>query len=332
MSGPAAGGLPPGAGADDTILPYHVEALDLRGRVARLGPALDTILKRHAYPEPVSRALGEAIVVTVLLGTALKGEGRFQLQTKTDGAISLIVVDFDAPDRIRATAHFDVAAVAVADADTASLIGHGHLAFTIDQGVRAPARYQGIVALEGQGLEAAARQYFRQSEQIPTEIRIAVAERIDARGRAWRAGGILAQFLPASEDRMRRADLDPGDAPAGAKRDLRPDDDAWAEARSLVLTAGADELVDPLLAPEQLLYRLFHERGVAVQPAQRIVEACRCSRRRIISTLKSFPESDRSGMAGADGKIKVTCEFCSTVYELKPDEILEGRGKLDVSG
>ena len=203
--------------ADDVVLPFAVEALDTRGRVVRLGSSIDTILSRHGYPDAVARALGEAAALTVLLGASLKFEGRFQLQTKSDGAIEMIVVDFDAPDRLRATARFDagkIAALGPGARKTADLLGQGILAMTIDQGSER-SRYQGVVALEGQGFEEAAHQYFRQSEQIPTRVRLAVAEEFSAGRRAWRAGGLMVQFLPASPERMRQADLPPGDIPEG---------------------------------------------------------------------------------------------------------------------
>ncbi len=91
---------------------------------------------------------------------------------------------------------------------------------TIDQGGDMN-RYQGLVALDGGGLEEAAHEYFLRSEQIPTRVRLAVAEELRAGdGGAtyrWRAGGILLQFLPKSPERMRMPDLDPGDAPEGAQ-------------------------------------------------------------------------------------------------------------------
>src|SRR3954470_21768023 len=208
--------------ADDTVLPFEVAALDLRGRVVRLGPAVDTILSGHDYPQPVAKLLGEAIVLGVLFGTALKFDGRFILQTKTDGPVRMLVVDFMTPDKVRACARFDAdrvaAAIAAGATDAGALLGRGHLAMTIDQGGDM-SRYQGLVALDGCDLEAAAHEYFRRSEQIPTSVRLAVAEEYlpgpDGLRRRWRAGGILLQFLPKSPDRMQQADLDPGDAPEG---------------------------------------------------------------------------------------------------------------------
>ena len=211
--------------ADDTVQPFEVSALDLRGRVVRLGPAVDTILTGHDYPQPVAKLLGEAIVLGVLLGTALKFEGRFILQTKTDGPVRMLVVDFTTPDRVRACARFDKTAVAEAIAagrtGAGALLGRGHLAMTIDQ-AGAKSRYQGLVALEGGTLEDAAHEYFLRSEQIPTRVRLAVAEEYLAASSGathrWRAGGMLLQFVPRAPERARVADLDPGDAPEGTVR------------------------------------------------------------------------------------------------------------------
>ena len=303
---------------DDRILPFAVEPLDVRGRVVRLGPAVDNILTQHNYPPPVARLVGEAAALTVLLGSALKMEGRFQLQTKSDGFIDMLVVDFDAPDRIRAFARYDEKRLAEAPKG-GDLLGHGHLAFTIDRGTET-SRYQGIVALEGQGLEAAAHQYFRQSEQIPTLVRLAVAENVTGTGAAWRAGGLMVQFLPDSPERQRRVDLDPGDAPASYKADEPDVDDAWSEARALAETIEDHELVDPTLSSERLLFRLFHERGVKVFQPQPVRDACRCSRERIDAMLRRFTPKERTDMIGDDGKIGVTCEFCSTLREFDPKD------------
>ena len=303
-------------GHDDRILPFAVEPLDVRGRVVRLGPCVDHILTQHNYPPPVARLVGEAAALTVLLGSALKMEGRFQLQTKSDGFIDMLVVDFDAPDRIRAFARYDADRLAEAPKH-GDLLGHGHLAFTIDRGSEA-SRYQGIVALEGQGLEAAAHQYFRQSEQIPTLVRLAVAESVTGEGAAWRAGGLMVQFLPDAPDRMRPVDLDPGNAPADYQATVPDVDDAWNEARALAETVEDHELVDPTLSSERLLFRLFHERGVTVYEPQPLQDACRCSRGRIDAMLRRFTPQERADMIGDDGKIGVTCEFCSTHRAFDP--------------
>jgi molecular chaperone Hsp33 len=313
-------------GADDVVLPFAVEALDVRGRAVRLGPALDAILSRHDYPDAVARLVGEAAALTVLLGSSLKFEGRFQLQTKTDGPVEMVVVDFDAPDQLRAYARFDPArleSMAPGARRSAELLGHGILALTIDQGSER-SRYQGVAPLEGQGFEAAAHQYFRQSEQIPTRVRLAVAEQFEGGRRAYRAGGLMVQFLPSSPERARQGDLPPGDIPEGhpARESETPaEDDAWVEARSLAETVEDHELVDPAVSSERLLYRLFHERGVRVFEGQKVREACRCSRARIMAMMRGFSPQDRRDMVGENGRIGVTCEFCSRVYDLDPAEV-----------
>ena len=312
---------------DDRVLPFAVEALDVRGRIVRLGPSIDRLLSRHNYPEPVSHLLGEAVALTILLGSSLKMEGRFQMQTRTDGVVDMLVVDFEAPDRVRAYARFDadrIAALHAHERKPAALLGRGHLGFTIDQGPDM-SRYQGVVALDGQGLEAAAHQYFQQSEQIPTRVRLAVGETFVGEGGTsrhhWRAGGLIVQFLPTSPERQRQADLHPGDAPEGAQIMAQQEDDAWTEARSLVETVEDHELVDPNLSSEELLYRLFHERGVRVFEPQPVHEQCRCSRDRILSMLKSFSDEERQSMVGDDGRVGITCEFCSTRYFVEPADI-----------
>src|SRR5437870_2335168 len=242
---------------DDAVLPFEVAPLDLRGRLTRLGPALDDILNRHDYPPAVGKLLGEAIVLTTLLGSSLKFDGRFILQTRTDGPVSFLIVDFQAPDRLRAYARFDAARLAPG-LDSGALLGRGHLAMTIDQGPDM-SRYQGLVALESGGLEDAAHEYFLRSEQIPTRVRLAVAEELRARAggpsHTWRAGGLLLQFVPRAPERARVPDLHPGDAPEGMTPHVVPEDDAWVEGRSLVETIEDVELIDPALSSERLLYR-----------------------------------------------------------------------------
>jgi molecular chaperone Hsp33 len=305
-------------GHDDQILPFAVEPLDLRGRVVRLGAAIDRILAQHAYPAPVARLVGEAAVLTVLLGSSLKLDGRLQLQTRSDGLVNMLVVDFDTPDRLRAFARFDAEKREEIEA-AKDLLGKGHLALTIEHGSDM-SRYQGIVALDGQGLEAAAHQYFRQSEQIPTFVRLAVAESLTGSGTEWRAGGLLVQFLPASRARQMMPDLPPGDVPEGTIVPEMKEDDAWLEAKALAGTIEDHELVDPTLSSERLLYRLFHERGVKVFETQNVHASCRCSRDRIANMLRSFTPQERRDMVGDDGKIGVTCEFCSTFREFEPSE------------
>lgn len=313
---------------DDTILPFEVSALDLRGRVVRLGPALDDILSRHDYPVAISKLLGEAIVLTVLLGSSLKFDGRFILQTKTDGPVRMLVVDYRSPGKVRACAQFDPTAIDdVKEKSTAAATGHllgsGHLAMTIDQGADMN-RYQGLVALTGGSLEEAAHEYFLRSEQIPTKVRLAVAEElragIDGPRHRWRAGGMLLQFLPKKAERMRGPDLDPGDAPQGTTPHVMPMDDAWIEGQTLIATVEDIELIDPDLSSERLLYRLFHEHGVRVFKSSSVEAKCSCSRDSVTDMLRSFSKDDRDHMI-QDGVISVTCEFCSSKYVFAPAEV-----------
>jgi molecular chaperone Hsp33 len=305
---------------DDAILPFAVASLDLRGRLTRLGPALDDVLAKHDYPAPVGKLLGEAIVLTTLLGSSLKFDGRFILQTQTDGPVSFLIVDFQAPDRLRAYARFDAKRLKDGQ-DSGALLGKGHLAMTIDQGPDM-SRYQGLVALDGGNLEDAAHEYFLRSEQIPTRVRIAVGEEWRGGGgpkHHWRAGGMLLQFLPKAPERARQPDLHPGDAPEGSITHMVAEDDAWVEGQSLIGTVEDIELIDPDLSGERLLYRLFHERGVRVFAPLPVRAQCSCSRDAVSAMLKSFAAGDRADMV-KDGKVAVTCEFCSSVYEFTPQE------------
>jgi molecular chaperone Hsp33 len=311
---------------DDVVVPFTLDALDCRGRSVRLGDTLDAILSRHNYPVPVARLLGEAVVLAALIGSSLKFEGKFILQTQSDGPVNLIVVDLDAPDGLRGYARFDADAVMRAiqrgEARPGQLLGRGHLAMTVDQGTHME-RYQGIVALEGGSIEDAAHTYFQQSEQIPTLVRLAVAEitRKGDRRPQWRAGGLLVQFFPpAGEQSM--PDL-PGDGDFNNPLTADPtftEDDKWTEVKSLFATLGDDELADPDLSSERLLFRLYHERGVRVFEPVELEERCTCSAERIEAMLRdNFTAEEREEMA-IDGEIEVVCEFCSADYHFKPHE------------
>lgn len=311
---------------DDVAVPFALEALDCRGRVVRLGPALDIIIARHGYPEPVARLLGEAVTLAALVGSSLKFEGRFILQTRTDGPVNLLVVDLDAPDGLRAYARFDKDALEAARVEGRTrpeeLLGKGVLAMTVDQGVHMD-RYQGIVALEGSDtLEEVAHTYFMQSEQIPTRVRLAVAE-VSTRGEArshWRAAGVLLQHLPA-QGGARMPDL-PGNGDSDDPRMADPDfseDDRWTEAKVLLETLEDAELVDPDLSSERLLFRLYHETGVRVFEPQPLRERCTCSAERVEQMINSFTPEERADMV-VDGSIDVVCEFCNTRYSFNPNQ------------
>jgi molecular chaperone Hsp33 len=310
---------------DDMVLPFRTVKSDVIGRVVRLGSVVDTILSRHAYPEPVNHALGEALALTALLGSALKSNAKAKLilQTKTDGKLDFLVADFEAPGKIRAYASFDKNDAQLGAArgrgDQGALLGKGHLAMTIEPG-NEQNRYQGIVGLDGNSLEEAAHTYFRQSEQLPTFLRLAVARHFGSgdgngtRGWRWRAGGLMIQQLPR-EGGERKLE--------GEAHDLSlegDDEENWNRARHLARTVEDHELLDPTLTPERLLYRLFHEEGVRVVKATPLAEACRCSRERIAMYLERFGAAELADLREPDGSIAATCEFCSRKYSFAPEE------------
>jgi molecular chaperone Hsp33 len=300
---------------DDLVIPFEIKPLAVRGRLVRLGAALDAIVQQHRYPDVVSAVLSEGVAITAMLGSLLKVEGQFILQTSTNGPLDLLVSQYTSPAGLRAYARFD--ANAVEGKPPGSLLGTGHLAMTIDQGANTE-RYQGIVAVGEGGLSEAALTYFRQSEQIPTWLKTSVGPLI-SRGDAtahWRAGALMVQHLPAAGESHRAVqDLAGGDDAAEA-----PENESWTRARLLAQTVEDHELLDPSITPERLLYRIFHEDGVTVYPATRLVQRCNCSRDRVRGMLKSFSQAEQSEMAEA-GAIKVKCEFCSKEYEFSVSEL-----------
>lgn len=311
--------------ASDVVLPFQTETSRVTGRLVRLAGTVDAVLKRHDYPDPVSEALGQALALTALLGTALKFEGRLTVQTKSDGPLSLLIADFMSPGFVRGYASFDkerYAALGQADLPItqSELIGRGHLAMTIDPGGDMQ-RYQGIVALDHASLTDAALAYFRQSEQLPTFIRLAVAREREAGSTdawSWRAGGLLLQHV--SPQGGRSAEQQAAAEEQGLLAGEEEDD--WRRIEILAATVQDHELVDPQLAPERLVYRLFHEEGVRVSPAQPIAEFCTCSRERVHTFLRQFGVAELADMKEADGTIAVTCEFCSTRYPFRDEELV----------
>ena len=294
--------------ADDLILPFQADQADVVGRLVKLGPVVDTILSRHDYPEPVSKLLGEAVALTALLGAALKFEGKFILQASTDGPVDLLVADYQVPGQLRGYARFSAERVAAVsgNGDLPHLLGQGHFAMTIDRGTESE-RYQGVVPLEGESLTEAADTYFRQSEQLPTFIRLAVAKHYrpgQARGRSWtwRAGGLLVQKLTREG----------GHGPGGGF-----DEEDWLRARAFAETVEDHELLDPLLLPDRLLYRLFHEEQVRAYRAISLETYCSCSRERVEELLRRFTSEDLKDMV-VDGEVWVTCEFCNSRYRFDP--------------
>lgn len=312
-----AAAAPPG---EDLVLPFEVKPLGVRGRLVRLGAAVDDILHRHDYPPPVSALLAEAVALTSILGAMLKFEGKFILQTKTDGPVDMVVADYVSPGRIRGYARFDAKRVAGLRNPTQSgLLGQGYLAMTVDQGPDME-RYQGIVPLEGNDLTAAAHAYFEKSEQIPTALRMAAGPLLErgSKAESWRAGAIMVQHLPR-EGGSSPLPVHSGDAPEGAEPPAAENDD-WVKARLLLGTVEAHELLDPQLSAAELLYRLYHEDGVTAYPATPLERYCSCSAESITRMLSRFPPEDQADMV-ENGEITVTCEFCSAAYRIAPETL-----------
>lgn len=306
---------------DDILLPFGTVRSRIAGRIIRLGAAADEVLGGHDYPDPVREVLGEALALTTLLGHPLPEGGRLILQTKSDGPLGFLVVQYEAPGKVRGYASFDRTKVDVltkaGPLKPGDLLGTGRMAMTIDPG-GSQTSHQGIVTLDGGTLADAAHTYFRNSEQLPTFISLATARHYMAgAGWRWRAGGLMVQHVPALG-----GDPKPGETPE--ERDARlhgEDDDNWRRVSILAATVEAHELVDPTLSPERLLLRLFHEEGVRVAGQRPIRAQCRCSRERIENFLKGFSTSDLDDMREADGAVTVKCEFCSRSYRFTMEDI-----------
>ncbi len=294
---------------DDLVGPFQIEGEAVRGRLVRLGPAIDEILAAHAYPEPVANLLGETCALAALVGSSLKFEGRLIVQAQGDGPVRYVVADYDTEGALRGYCRFDPDEVAAASTGFArpgarSLLGQGVFIMAVDQGPDMD-RYQGVTAIEGETLALCAEQYFAQSEQTPTRVRLAVGQADVGEEMRWRAGGMLIQNI--AEDDTRGST-----------------EEAWTRSQAFFETIGEDELLDPGLSSQTLLFRLFHEDGVRVFEAKPLRAFCRCSEDRIRNVLASFDVGEQDDMIEPDGKIHVTCEYCSKVYRLAPEDVKPG--------
>jgi molecular chaperone Hsp33 len=240
------------------------------------------------------------------VGSSLKFEGKLIVQAQGNGPVPYVVADYDTSGGLRGYCRFDADRVAevsqgFARPGSKTLLGDGVFIMTVDPG-EAAERYQGVTAIEGESLSLCAEQYFAQSEQVPTRLRLAVGQLLEGDRRVWRAGGVMIQNVAEDEARG-------------------PTQDAWERAQALFLTTGDDELVDPEISPETLLFRLFHEDGVRLFEPRSLRAFCRCSDDRILGLLRSFAPEERSDMVEPTGRIRVTCEYCSRVYEVEPEVV-----------
>jgi molecular chaperone Hsp33 len=301
----------------DFVLPFDIAKAGVRGRLVRLDAASARALGAHALPEAAARVAGEVVALGTLLGTALKLDGRLTIQTKGDGPLDLVTADYYGADEnrhrgVRGYARLDVSRFDIlADKDFAALAGKGALAITIEPKMGGKT-YQGIVELSPDGVGSSAETYFAQSEQLPTVIKLAAAPLYVAGdpNPRWRAGGIMLQMTPDSL-------IGKGAAKAG----LESRSDDWDRLSLLVKTVEDLELVDTSLAPETLLWRLFHEDEVRVQPPEPVIFRCDCDSSRITQILKSYAPQEREGLADPDGVIRARCEFCGKTHEIGPESL-----------
>lgn len=299
--------LPEGETGFDRVLAFALPGRDARGRAVRLGPVLDEVLSAHDYPTAIRHLLAEALVLTALVGSLLKeddGQLTIQAQAQGDdraGIVDLMVCDYRGGE-IRGYVRHDAERLAALDTfpSIATLFGpDAYLALTFDLAATQQ-RYQGIVPLEGESLADACQSYFAQSEQIPTLIRTGV--RWD--GQHCVAGGLLAQHLPEGEDGRERLHV-------------RLDHPEWEHVATLAGSARQEELVDPALSLEALIWRLFHEeREVRVNRLAPLARGCRCSAEYYAGVLARFSADDRDDMRGDDGMISVDCAFCSKIFKI----------------
>ncbi len=301
---------------DDTVQPFHLESSGIRGRLLRLGPLADTILGRHAYPEPVALLLAELLALTGALASLMQYEGVFTVQTKGDGPVRMMVTDVTAEGDLRGYAAFDqerLDQLLVADPSPSfqDLCGKGYFAYTVDRGPDKE-RYQGIVALQGESLAACLQHYFLQSDQVQSGIVLAA----DRQAGHTRAGALILQRVPEEGG----AAIPGGPAP--------DDEEAWRRAMVLQVTCTPQELLDPGLSVDRLLYRLFHEEGVRVFEPRRLAGGCRCSQQKIERVLASLQGEEVMGLM-ENGAVEVNCEFCNRTYRFDEAALAQLYGAVD---
>lgn len=308
---------------DDTVLPFQLDAADIRGRVARLDGVLDGILKQHAYPRAVEALVAEMALLTALIGQTMKLRWKLSLQVQSDGPVRMIATDYYAPEaegeqaRIRAYASYD--ADRIVDGAPFDLIGKGYFAVLIDQGP-GTAPYQGISPLTGRSLATSAEGYFAQSEQLPTRFSLSFGRSIeDARGEHWRAGGVMVQHIPKTSALVGQSGGS-GEGGLMLPVDLfAPSElENWNRVNILLDTVETMELIGPSVAPTDLLVRLFHQEEPRVFDAQAVKFGCTCSADRVRQTLSIYSAKDIKRMTTDDGLVTADCQFCSAHYELDP--------------
>ncbi len=289
------------------VTPFHLPGRPVRGRLVRLGPLADALLTRHENHKVVTTLSGQALALAAALATALKFRGSFSLQAKGDGPVRMLLADCTEDGALRgyARAAADELAILLAAEpapSAAALLGHGYLAFTVDQGGDRE-QHQGIVAIEGDTLAEMALHYFDTSEQLKCHVHLACAQQ-DA---GWRAGALILERVS-------------GEGGIDVTLDREEQAEAWLTATTLARTLKDSELLDDDLPPDRLLYRLFGNEGVVADRPRALAYGCRCSRARLSGILEGFGAEDLDHMA-AEGDIVMTCEFCNLDFHFDRTEV-----------
>ncbi|MEE9388206.1 MAG: Hsp33 family molecular chaperone HslO [Paracoccaceae bacterium] len=316
---------------DDTVLPFQLDNADTRGRVARLDGVFDAVLSQHDYPDQISALVAEAVLLTALIGQAIKLRWKLSLQIRGDGPARLIATDYYGPTaegepaKIRAYASFDADRLDAA-AEPFDLVGKGYFAILMDQGAGTEP-YQGITPLDGGSLAACAETYFAQSEQIPTRFSLSLGKsKLPGMAEQWRGGGIMLQHMPKASPHVADA--------AGAKP-VQPvvEDDSWNRVNHLLDTVEDLELVGPTVQPTELLVRLFHQEEPRVFDPQPVAFGCTCSSERVKNSLSIYSAKDIAHMTTDNGIVTADCQFCSAHYEFDPTVVgFESKDAKDDSG
>ncbi|BBF81447.1 MULTISPECIES: Hsp33 family molecular chaperone HslO [Asticcacaulis] len=293
--------------SQDYAARFVLDTLPVHGRLVRLDETLNAILDAHAYPDAIATLLGEACVLAVMVGSALKFEGRLIMQAQGQGVVRYVVADYDTRGSLRGFCRFDPEELKALEAENAGkfqslgaqqLLGQGTFIMTLEPDGMGD-RYQGVTPIEGDSLSLCAEHYFAQSEQIPTQIKLAVSRETTPNGERWRAAGAMIQALAGDDSR-------------GDTRE------AFEHVRALFATLGEEELTDFELEADRLLYRLFHEDGVRLSPPKPIAKLCRCSQTRVEELVRSFSADEQSDMLEPDGQVHITCEYCSKTFFVAP--------------
>lgn len=307
---------------DDTVLPFQLDASDIRGRVARLDGALGGILEQHDYPLAVEALIAEMALLTAMIGQTIKLRWKLSLQVQTKGAVRMIATDYYAPEaegeaaRIRAYASFD--RDRVTGHDPFAQLGEGYFAVMIDQG-EGTTPYQGITPIAGGSLRASAEAYFAQSEQLPTRFQLSFGKSTEGDGpEHWRAGGVMIQHMPKASPFAREGGSGEGGLLQAVDIVDGEEGETWNRVNLLLDTADALELIGPSVAPTDLLYRLFHEEAPRVFDVQAVRFGCTCSEDRVRQSLSIYSARDIEKMTTDDGRVTADCQFCGARYDLDP--------------